>query len=110
MTGSMDVDSVRPFAEEIGREIQNGRANLVIDMSGLSSVSGGAMGALLIQQSEAERNGGVIKLALVGEEIYRVLHANGLADVFETYNSIDDAVRSFDVNRRRTKPNRRNVA
>jgi anti-anti-sigma factor len=110
MDGVMDVESVRPFIDKIKRAIKRGNPDLVIDMGDLESISGGAMGALLIQQSEAERNGGVIKLARTPDTIYRVLHANGLAEVFETYKSIDDAAGSFDVNRRRNPPRRQDVA
>lgn len=110
MEGTMDVDSVRPFIDKIKRAIKRGNPELVIDMGELDSISGGAMGALLIQQSEAERNGGIIKLARIPDTIYRVLHANGLAEVFETYKSTDDAVRSFDVNRRRNPGHRQDVA
>lgn len=110
MDGAMDVESVRPFIDKVKRAIKRGNPDLVIDMGELESISGGAMGALLIQQSEAERNGGVIKLARIPDTIYRVLHANGLAEVFETYKSIDDAAGSFDVNRRRNPPRRQDVA
>jgi anti-anti-sigma factor len=101
MRGTMDVESVRPFTAEVGQVLGTGRADLVIDMSELLSLSGGAMGALLVLECEAERRGGTIKLARVPEPIERALRANGLTEVFASFERAEDAVRSFAVNRRR---------
>jgi anti-sigma B factor antagonist len=102
-TGAMNVDTVRPFAAEVARAIRAGKIELVVDMSELRSLSGGAMGALLLGQSDAERHGGSLKLAAVPESIRKALEASGLEDVFEIYPTTAEAMTAFQVNRRRPR-------
>ena len=100
-TGTMNVDTVRPFAAEVARAIRAGHVELVVDMSELCSLSGGAMGALLLGQSDAERHGGSLKLAAVPEPIHQLLEASGLGEVFEIYPTATEAMTAFLVSRRR---------
>jgi anti-sigma B factor antagonist len=102
LRGAVDVDSVKPFVADATAHLRAGRSELVIDLSELDDVSGGALGALLVLECDAELRGGSIRLACVSEPIQRVLRAHGFTEVFESHPSTAEAVRSFGVNRRRT--------
>jgi anti-anti-sigma factor len=103
MAGVMNVDTVRPFSEDVMRALKAGQWCLVIEMSDLESLSGGAMGALLLKQSEAERHGGSIKLAAVPEPIRTILSSSGLAEVFKIHPTVEDAKKALLGNRRRPR-------
>jgi anti-sigma B factor antagonist len=101
MAGVMNVETVRPFSDEVLRALKAGQWCLVIDMSELESLTGGAMGALLLKQSEAERHGGSIKLAAVPEPIRHILSSSGLAEVLKIHPTVEDAKKALAGNRRR---------
>ena len=103
MAGAMNVDTVRPFSDEVLRALKGAEWRLVIEMSELESLSGGAMGALLLKQSEAERHGGSIRLAAVPEPIRAILSSSGLADVFKIHPTVEDAKKALLDNRRRPR-------
>ncbi|HWN83086.1 MAG TPA: STAS domain-containing protein [Candidatus Udaeobacter sp.] len=103
MSGVMNVDTVRPFSDEVLRALKSAQWCLVIEMSDLESLTGGAMGALLLKQSEAERHGGSIKLAAVPEPIRTILSSSGLAEVFKIHSTVDDAKQALLGNRRRPR-------
>ena len=99
-TGTVNVETVRPFAAEVASAIRSGNVELIVDMSEVRSLSGGAMGALLLGQSDAERHGGSLKLAAVPDPIRKLLEASGLEDVFEIYATATEARTAFQANRR----------
>jgi anti-anti-sigma factor len=103
-TGTMNVDTVRPFAAEVAQAIRAGHVELIVDMSEISSLSGGAMGALLLGQSDAERHGGSLKLAAVPAAIQKLLAASGLEEVFEIYPTATEAMTAFLDSRRMRQP------
>jgi hypothetical protein len=59
------------------------------------------MGSLLLQQTEAERLGGSIKMAGVRSRVYRALKTNGFTAVFDIYDDAEAAMRSFPAPRSR---------
>jgi hypothetical protein len=62
-------------------------------MTDVKTLTEGALGALLLRQTEAEKVGGTIRLVVADSEIHRTLTSNGFAAVFEICDSLDAAVR-----------------
>jgi anti-anti-sigma factor len=96
MSGKFDFVSVEPLANRLAQELHRGRTQLVLDMADVEALSGGALGALLLQQTDAERLGGTIKIAGTTSSVYQTLKSNGFTSVFEIYETTDAAVRSFE--------------
>ncbi|MGD8395659.1 MAG: STAS domain-containing protein [Candidatus Eiseniibacteriota bacterium] len=101
MRGRVDFATVEPIAEAISRELRAGHIDVVLDMQALESLSGGAMGSLLLQQTEAERLGGSIKMAGVRRRVYRALKTNGFTAVFDIHDNTEAALRAFKAKRSR---------
>ena len=95
MQGRFDYSSVQPLATRVARQLAQGCVQLVLDMTAVESLSGGALGALLLQQTDAEQLGGSIKLASVSAPVYQTLKTNGFTTVFEIYECVGDALHAF---------------
>ncbi len=95
MSGKVNYATVKPLTERISDVLDSGCIRVVLDMSDVESLSGGALGALLLQQTDAEQLGGSIKIAAASSKVYQTLKANGFTAVFDIFDTAREAVRSF---------------
>ena len=95
MSGTIDYTTVAPMADRIAEVLAGGCVQLVLDMSEVGSLSGGALGALLLQQTDAEELGGSIKVAGPNRTVFETLKTNGFTAVFDIFETTAEAIRSF---------------
>jgi len=87
-------DEVAALARVAGEVLQQGR-NLVLDLSGVSSIDSAGIGELALLQSWAQGRQGNLKLAGVSSLVSSLLELTNLDSVLEVYPSVDAAVESF---------------
>jgi anti-sigma B factor antagonist len=88
-----------PLSDRINHTLNNlldqGKKNIVVDLSGVTSLNSSGMGILISGYSIVKDNGGALKLANVTVKIKGLLSMTRLNRIFEIYNSVDEAVKSF---------------
>lgn len=76
--------------------IRADRKRVVIDLAGVEWMNSTGLGILIQGYTTLHNNNGQLKLARVTEKIQSLLVITKLAAVFEAYDTVEDAVRSFD--------------
>lgn len=81
--------------EKLHECIENGTRKVVIDLAQVDWMNSTGLGILISGLTTIRNNGGELKLANVTDKIQSLLTITKLVTVFEAYDSIDDAIRSF---------------
>jgi anti-anti-sigma factor len=79
------------FEENIRQLFRRGHRNLVIDLSGVTSIDSAGVRALVRGHTTAQRVQGSLRLASPSTAVSTVLEVSHLAAVFEIYRSVDAA-------------------
>ena len=75
--------------------IEQDKKRVVIDLSQVDWMNSTGLGILISGLTTLRNNDGKLKLANVTEKIQSLLTITKLAAAFESYDSVDDAIRSF---------------
>jgi anti-sigma B factor antagonist len=75
--------------------IEQGRKKVVIDLAKVDWMNSTGLGILISALTTLNNNQGELKLANITEKIQSLLTITKLVTVFETYDSVDQAVASF---------------
>lgn len=76
--------------------IEKDKKKFVVDLSGVDWMNSTGLGILISGYTTLRNNGGKLKLANVTDKIKSLLVITKLDPVFESYESIADAIKSFD--------------
>ncbi len=96
LTGRLVADDEdRFFAETVNRLLAAGRIRIVADLREVTCVDSGGVGTLVAKLLSARRRGGDLRLLHLGDRTRRVLTITRLLEVFQVFESEDEAVRSF---------------
>ncbi|NOY88027.1 MAG: STAS domain-containing protein [FCB group bacterium] len=75
--------------------IEQNKKKVIIDLSRVDWMNSTGLGILISGYTTLRNNDGELKLANVTEKIQSLLTITKLVTVFEAYDSIDDAIKSF---------------
>jgi len=81
--------------KKIDELVAAGNTKLVLDLSGVPYVDSSGLGELIRCYTTLKKAGGTLKLANLTDKIVDLLTITKLVTVFEFYNSVDEAVKSF---------------
>lgn len=81
--------------EKLFLQISEGHLKIVLDMSGVKNIDSSGLGSLLFGKRQANSHNGDLKLVGVAEPVQNMIRIAQLSHVFETYDTIDDAIASF---------------
>lgn len=84
------------FQDFIADKIEKGRKNFVVDLSKVKFVNSTGIGILIRSFTTLKNSGGDMKLAAVSDKVSGVLSITKLNSVFSFYDTVNDAVRSYD--------------
>jgi anti-sigma B factor antagonist len=82
--------------EKLHECIELDKKRIVIDLSGVDWMNSTGLGILISSYTTLRNNGGMLKLANVTDKIQSLLTITKLVTVFEAYDSVDDAIASFE--------------
>ncbi len=85
------------FGEELAPLLESDRPRVVLDCSQVRSIDSAGIETLLHALEEALKRDGDLKLAALSPESEVILELMRIARVFETFDTCDDAVRSFNA-------------
>ena len=75
---------------------EQGKKNVVVDLSKVKFMNSSGLGMLISGLTTMRNSGGDLRLANVADRIQSLLVVTRLITVFKNYDSVDEAVESFD--------------
>jgi len=88
-------DAETSFKKAVTRLIEEGRVNLLIDLSAVGFLDSSGLGALVRALTNTQKEGGQTKLLNAGPQIRKLLQMTKLDSVFEIHEDMEHAVSSF---------------
>jgi anti-sigma B factor antagonist len=90
-----DGDSV--FRDAINDIVAEDRINLVVNLADVTAIDSAGIGVLVGRFLSVRRRGGDMKLANLTARSHRVMTITQLLNVFDCFDSVDEAVAGFAV-------------
>ena len=81
--------------EVISEALANGRQNILLDLSGVTTIDSSGIGELVGSYTTVTNRGGKLKLLHLPAKLNELLHVTQLITVFEVYENEQDALKSF---------------
>ena len=75
--------------------LSQGKTRLVLDLAEVSYIDSAGLGTLVAGFTSAQNQGANLKLANLTKRFSEQLHITKLVTVFDVFNSVKDAVKSF---------------
>ena len=91
--GGEIIDS---FVETIKRLVAEGNVKIVVDMEKVSLMNGSGLGALLFAMTSLKNTGRDLKLVKPSDKVKNFSDTVGVTTRFSIFNTVDDAVASFE--------------
>ena len=91
----MGGDDTKEFNEVLHKLIDTKKTRVVIDLGGVKFMNSSGLGMLIGGLTTMKKAEGHLKLANVTEKIESLLIITKLIKIFESFDSVDDAVKSF---------------
>ena len=96
VTGDLVIgEAETTFKKTITRLLEEGRVNLLIDLSAVGFLDSSGLGALVRALTQSQKEGGQAKLLNAGPQIRKLLQMTKLDSVFEIHDDMEAAVSSF---------------
>lgn len=92
LVGDTETDQ---FREAYADLIEQGNKFLVINLKKVNYINSSGIGALIGAHSSYAKQGGEVKLAGLSTNVQNLLVVTKLIDVFDTHDTVDQAVQSF---------------
>ncbi|HOJ17089.1 MAG: STAS domain-containing protein [Ignavibacteriales bacterium] len=83
------------FSDSLKKLISEGKKNLILDLSEVKFMNSSGLGMMISGLTTVKKEGGMLKLACVAEKIQSLLMITKLITIFETYDTIEEAIKSF---------------
>lgn len=83
------------FSKLLHSYIDEGKKNIVVDLKSVKFMNSSGLGMLISGFTTVKNGGGSFKLANATEKINSLLVITKLITIFENYNSVDEAIKSF---------------
>ena len=88
-----DGDAV--FRDAVNDLIARDRLSMVVNLADVTYIDSAGIGVLIGRYLGVKRRGGEMKLANLTSRSHRVMTITHLLTVFDAYESVDDAIKSF---------------
>ena len=93
--GFVDTTTSGELEESLKRLLKQGQYSIVVDLGGVNYISSAGWGIFISEIKEIRENGGDLKLAAMIGEVYEVFELLEFQTILESFDSIDEAVKSF---------------
>ena len=92
LVGDKDTDL---FRDAVNDFIEQGNKCLIINLAKVNYMNSSGIGALIASHTSYTKNGGIVKLAGLTNNVQNLLVVTKLIDIFDTFDTIDEAIDSF---------------
>lgn len=91
----MGGEDTKEFNELLHKLVDEGKTNVIVDLSDVKFMNSSGLGMLISGLTTMKKANGFLKLARVTEKIESLLIITKLVTIFEFYDSVEEAVKSF---------------
>ena len=91
-TGEIDVFTAPDLDDALARQLAEGRARLVVDLTGVSFLDSTGLGVLVKGLKGARDAGGTLHLVVTTERIRKIFDITGLDAAMPLFDTVQDAV------------------
>ncbi|MEO8398316.1 MAG: STAS domain-containing protein [Ignavibacteriaceae bacterium] len=91
----MGGEDTKDFNERLHKLIEEGKKNIVVDLGDVKFMNSSGLGMLIGGLTTMKKAEGHLKLARVTDKIESLLIITKLITIFEFYETVDEAVKSF---------------
>ncbi|MFE0757778.1 STAS domain-containing protein [Inquilinus sp. NPDC058860] len=95
LKGDSNVDITFQMRSKMELILESGARKIVLNLSGVTRLDSPGLGALVGALENTEKLGGRLKLAAISSKAYDILVISRLLHVFYTYDTEDEAIKSF---------------
>jgi anti-anti-sigma factor len=81
--------------EVIANAVNSGKTNILLDLSGVTTIDYSGIGELVGSYTTVTNRGGKLKLLHLPAKLNELLHVTQLITVFEVYEDENEAVKSY---------------
>lgn len=92
VVGEIDVYTAPQLRERLDQEIEAGRYDLVVDLSGVSFMDSTGLGVLVGRLKQIRLNDGSMRLVCAHDRVLKVFVITGLDKVFAIFPTVGEAV------------------
>jgi anti-sigma B factor antagonist len=92
VVGEVDVYTAPQLRERLDQEIEAGRHDLVVDLSGVSFMASTGLGVLVGRLKQIRLHDGSMRLVCAHDRVLKVFVITGLDKVFAIYPTVGEAV------------------
>jgi anti-anti-sigma factor len=93
--GSIDAMTANQVTNFLTTHIADGEVNMVIDLAQVEFMSSAGLRAILTILKESRQLGGDLRLAAAQPGVEKILKMSGFTNILKSYNTVDEAVQSF---------------
>ena len=97
VSGYVDTTTSAELEESLKRVLKKGMFKVIIDLGGVNYISSAGWGIFISEIKNIRENGGDLKLAAMVPDVYEVFELLEFQTILECFDSVDEAVRSFDT-------------
>lgn len=84
------------FSNMLHKLLSENKKNMVIDLSSVKFMNSSGLGMLISGLTTVTKDGGKLKLANIGDKIESLLMITKLITIFDTHESVEEALESFE--------------
>jgi anti-sigma B factor antagonist len=92
LTLGRETEALRERLKDL---VESGQRRIVLDLSGVDYIDSAGLGALVAGAASVRRGGGELKLANLTERVRGLMQITRLSTLFEVYDNLEKARRSF---------------
>jgi len=91
----MGGPEAQEFSDLLHKFLDEGKKHVVVDLAGVKFMNSSGLGMLISGFTTMKNGGGALKLAKATEKINSLLVITKLITIFENFDSVEEAVKSF---------------
>lgn len=95
--GSVDAMTADQVTSFLDKRIRENETRLVLDLGQVDFMSSAGLRAILATLKESRQHGGDLRLAAAQTGVEKVLKMSGFTNILKTFQTIDEAIKSYDV-------------
>lgn len=100
INGDLDSMGTQMVDEPLNAAIVDRTASVLVDLSQVGFISSAGMALLLVKGKALRRGGGNMHLCAASERVREVLALAGFNELFNVYNTLDDALKALEANQK----------
>ena len=91
----MTEEHIAMLTQTVAEQLDRGAINIIVDLSKVKRINSSGLGSIISIYTSIRNRNGTMKIGGMNEFIKKVLEITKLIEVFEIYESADEAIESY---------------